>query len=375
MPNTIERSVRRALEKGDAGDPNFRLLVYEAAERAINRTEADGKVDTLEGDRQRKDLIAAVESIEADYPASREPDANPGMQETEPDAGPTVAEDGARKPVATPADDAGGPDRGGEALVAHDKETTPHADSIAAKSPRPSTARDRRDDADAGRTVGEAGETWSPGGGGRVRAPGSRLSRRLVTLVIVVLVGFLLVVAAYLVIPFLLPGGLEEVSQTDPIANAIESSGAPVAGEDGWVTAFSGTDLASLAERSREGAEVVTASGGRSAIRVGTGSDALPYAFVLPAAALSAFPAGPVRGELTVGSPDGQTREFTVECVLGTDSLCGRQRFSTSRTQEVFVFELTLPQARDTAGELLVDPQIGEGAADLDVYGFRLKGP
>ena len=69
MASAIEQSVRRALQKGNAADPDFRLVVYEAAERAILRVQSAQHSDEAEADRKRQALISAIEAIEAEYPA------------------------------------------------------------------------------------------------------------------------------------------------------------------------------------------------------------------------------------------------------------------------------------------------------------------
>ena len=67
MTSAIETSLRRALEQGDRADPNFRLEIYEAAERALLRLETSNGMSDEARDRHRRDLIGAIETIEDEY--------------------------------------------------------------------------------------------------------------------------------------------------------------------------------------------------------------------------------------------------------------------------------------------------------------------
>ena len=343
LASAIENSVRRTLQNGNALDPDYRVLVYEAAERAILRGEAAGSVSEHESDARRRDLIAAIESIELEYPpADRD----------------SLAED-------DPAE------------VLGDPRAAESASSAA-------VARYARGDTSSGRPAPEA-KQWSPGARRPIVAPSRRLTRGIVATVISVLVLFLLGALAYLVLPFFFtrPFAIAPTPVIDPVAQAIRDAGNPEMTSDGWVPVFSGDNLDAIAAGSRQFASMTTAAGGRAAVAIkapaaqGAATKTL-VPFIVPGGVVARLSGRRVRSELTVGSPDGKPRTFAVECQFAGKSVCGRQRFSTTVASQTFVFDMDMSAKTGTGSSaearVEIDPGILDDGRDLYVYGLRFRG-
>ncbi|KAA0972417.1 hypothetical protein FPY71_04820 [Aureimonas fodinaquatilis] len=65
--SAIEESLRRAILGGDAASAEFRLSVYEASQRAMERMIAAKSLSPAEAGEQRQRLANAIAGIEADY--------------------------------------------------------------------------------------------------------------------------------------------------------------------------------------------------------------------------------------------------------------------------------------------------------------------
>lgn len=387
MASAIENSIRRAIAKGDGDDPDFRVLVYEAAERAIIRGEADGKTTAEESDRRRRELIAAVEAIEADYPPvergespgdGRSPDAKTlSRQSGAPDSMPGVAaRSGDADGNASPGTSTDGTVREGEGADI--------APSVVGDG-EPAARQEAEGDAPSASGSAKAPESWTPGGGRKASAA-SRYPKRIVAIVIVALLAFLAIIGAYLILPLLLPthfaSAPQAPSSVDPIAAAIRSAsgdGSTGLAKDEWTTAFAADGTNGIEAGPRGTVSAVTGPGERGAVRItakgpANGDDpAVVAALIVAAGTIRELAGRTVRGELTVGSPDGAPREFTVSCHVADQSICGRQRFSTRTGSQSFVFDMEIPQAATGEAKLSLDPSLGGGPSDLNVFRLRLK--
>ena len=393
MASAIENSIRRAIAKGDGDDPDFRVLVYEAAERAIIRGEADGKTTSDESDQRRRELIAAVEAIEAGYPPAERGESIEG--EHHPDAGSPSQE--IPEAAAFTADEtaSGVPAPDGVSIAGRPANAMPSDSAGEVEKPSPREEAEPKAQFDAERGTQSASQSasrpakpadrWTPGA--RRKGPGTaRYPKRIVAIVIVALLAFLLIIGAYLILPFLLPNLFASTphaeSNVDPIAAAIRSAstdGATGVAGGGWTTAFAADGTKGVEAGPRGTVSAVTASGERAAVRItaktpANGDDpAVVAALIVAAGTVAEFAGHTVRGELTVGSPDGVAREFTVSCHIADQSICGRQRFSTKLDSQSFVFDMEIPQAATGEAKLSVDPALGSGANDLNVFALRLK--
>lgn len=63
----MENSLRRALDAGDASDPQFRDSIYTASERALERLLRENSIDEDTAHARRVRLAETINRIEADY--------------------------------------------------------------------------------------------------------------------------------------------------------------------------------------------------------------------------------------------------------------------------------------------------------------------
>ena len=405
MASAIEQSVRRALQKGNAADPDFRLVVYEAAERAILRVQSAQHSDEAEADRKRQALISAIEAIEAEYPApggygddavsenadataSAEPDvaapATPPIPADTPEAMPATDDETQAADTPDTAAPAAGATRAAEAAPTS---PPPAAKTPAAKTPSATAPAAKVDAKAATAKPGTATSTkpvrdrWSPDHKPKRGRPFSEASNKLVGAVIVVLLLLLIAAAVWVVLPLFSTTPAPVASEDGPtIAETIQSAGEDPAlnggpSPDNWIDVFAGTDLEKIAAEGGARASGVAGSGGRMAVQIAAPADGdgSEVSLVIGAGIVEQIAGSRARGELAVGSPDDQGREFSVSCLFAGETVCGRQRFQVSAAEETFVFDMAVPEGAMGAAQLVIDPQIGTGAGDLNVYGFRVQ--
>lgn len=382
MASAIEQSVRRALQKGNAADPDFRLVVYEAAERAILRVQSAQHSDEAEADRKRLALISAIEAIEAEYPPT---DTPAGHQDAE-TAVPAAGTDGASaaradtpEVMAPPTNPSGAT---GETTLPKDASTPPPRKPVAAASPAPAgkPRASAKAPEPAPRGARPARDRWSHDDRSKRSRLRGAVANKLVSAVIVILLVALLVAAVWIILPLFTGGpALETAERAPTIAETIQSaSDDPAAGgvsPDSWIAVFAGTELEKIAAEAGAQASAVAGAGGKMAVQIASPADGdgSEISLVIGAGVVEEIAGSRARGELAVGSPDAEPREFSVSCLFAGETVCGRQRFQVNAEEQTFVFDMTVPEGAMGAAQLVIDPQIGAGAGDLNVYGFRVQ--
>ncbi|MBO0662250.1 hypothetical protein LQ948_06840 [Jiella sp. MQZ9-1] len=351
MPSAIEQSLRRAFTKGNAQDPDFRLQIYEAAERALLRLEADQDTSEDVKDEHRRALIAAIEHIEAEFAkAEADPEAADGA----------IDEDHLRaaEPIVSdqsdPASNAASPSLDPDEAAAHEQ-----AIRTAEGEPTPQ---------DAARSE-------------RL----SKLSRKAVGAIILLLFLFLIGAAVWIVMPLFsspVADGASGAKQSDAegrmsVAEAIRENAGTTASitssQPHWINVYSPDALAQFAT-SDDAIAAAKSPNGEDALMLtspetsGGGEVELPISGEIA----RRFAGKTVEGEIVVGSPDGKPRSFTLRCLFGADTVCGRQRFTTRLPEENFLFRLAFPPEAVAGGQIAVDPSVGDGEPNLLFYGLRL---
>ncbi|WP_156421052.1 hypothetical protein [Aureimonas sp. AU22] len=323
--SAMEDSLRRALQGGDASDPAFRESIYAASERALERMLETRGADAAEVDAQRAKLAETIDRVEADHA---------DWQASDP-----VAEAEAERgfaPDARAADDAG-----------RDAPDAPRA-------PRAFEPTEAADDPVA--------STWTPGG----ERPGAEPVReaRSPRSVLIAAVVFALVLAllAYFI------GGMIRGSGPDSPAAQNETSALD------WITVFDGDDLESLSTPAGGRIEAAPRSGGRDAVRVsGPTAGEGEVLMAIGPGVVGEIAGSNVRIEVTAGSPDGTQREFSVRCLFGGTSLCERQRFSTTMSEEAFIFDVPVPADARSPASIAIGPGVNGTTNDVDVFSLRLR--
>ncbi|WP_156369388.1 hypothetical protein [Aureimonas sp. Leaf324] len=320
--SAMEDSLRRALAGGDASDPAFRESIYAASERALERMLETRGGSEDEASAQRAKLAETIDRVEADYadwPSTAdvaEAEADPGFM---PPAAPS-AEPGAAR-VLEP------------------------------RSPRA---------LDPVEAAGEPADgAWTPGGE-RVSARPARTGRS----VLLAAVAFAVVLAllAYFV------GGMIRGSGVDAPTAQSETSALD------WITVFSGDDLESLSTPEGGRIEAAPRSGGRDAVRVsGPATGEGEVLMAIGPGVVGEIAGSNVRIEVTAGSPDGTPRAFSVRCLFGGTSLCERQSFSTTMTEEAFIFDVPVPADARSPASIAIEPGVDGTTNDVDVFSLRLR--
>lgn len=323
--SAMEDSLRRALAGGDASDPAFRESIYAASERALERMLETRGGSEDEASAQRARLAETIDRVEADY--ADWPSAA-GVAEAEADPG--------FIPPALPSADPGA-DRTHEA-----------------RSPRALDPVEADGDPVDG--------TWTPGGDRTVADAAAPARSGRSVLLAAVAVAVVLALLAYFV------GGMIRGSGVGASTAQSETSALD------WITVFSGDDLESLSTPEGGRIEAAPRSGGRDAVRVsGPATGEGEVLMAIGPGVVGEIAGSNVRIEVTAGSPDGTPRAFSVRCLFGGTSLCERQSFSTTMTEEAFIFDVPVPADARSPASIAIEPGVDGTTNDVDVFSLRLR--
>lgn len=331
--SAIEQSLRNRLESGNAASPTYRLSIYEASARALERMLAARDPDQERDDRERERLGTTIQRVEAEYGERYENDAFAEQDSVAPVGGDTFDP----APARAPASFAPPPDAGPE----------------------------------------ETAEEWRPRAGRPTAPRGRSVLPFVVGALVLVLLGVLVL---YTLGVFSSPAGpaqdgappAAEESAAPPASLEEETAEAPAGGGLSWINVFSGGELDRLSTPDGGRVEAVSEEE-RAAVRLaapqGTASEVL---LELGQGLVNRIAGSTVRIELTAGSPDDALREFSVRCVFGEASICDRQRFVTDMREEAFVFDVAVPAGAAGPGVLAIGPGLA-AAPDLDLYSVRMR--
>ncbi|KQT52155.1 hypothetical protein ASG54_21980 [Aureimonas sp. Leaf460] len=359
----MEQSLRRALDAGDASDPAFRETIYAASERALERMLAERPLDEGAAQAQRIRLAETINRVEQDYYQATEAGLDAGEAGWTPDSEPEDGEPDERAmpgelrahaadlpppPAATAADARTG-SASGHRLVDE------NAPAFLRRSSEP--AADRRAGPAALRPQ-RVPSTSGFGSGGKAPSGGFR---RI----------FVLVVAlAFALLAYLVYGMIYGPTTTEPAAT---SDASPGSDDDRWIALFDGTQLAAIATPTGGRVETVTGFDDRPAVRMSSAGEGGEIEVAVGPGVARELAGETVRVELTVGSPDGEPREFGVRCLFSGQTVCGTQRFRTAQSSEAFVFDMAVPRGARNAGSIAIEPGYGAGSRPLDLYGVRAR--
>lgn len=361
MASDIETSIRGFLAQGDSRDPDFRLRVYEAADRAIERL-AEKNGNEAEAKAKRADLVQAIEAIEAEYGHDVHDEPAEAKDPGEP------AQGGSRKvaPPVRASEDAPRSASGGDPVLSEMISSEDRIDiggTNGADEPGDEDAREA--------DVSGLSSTWRPGG----ERSGIRRKRPwgggiLVSGLILLLILFLLAAGLWLLLPLVSSAFSPPQTAEGP---TIEETIAAAERGEGWISVFDGTQLDAIT--SSDGGRVVadTALDGSPVVRITGGPEAgSEIALVVGPGVVSRLKGENARAELTAGTDPDASREFSVRCLFDGETHCGRQRFTVSTERQPFVFEVDLTGINGGDGRIAIDPSLGQGN-DLIVYSLRLK--
>ncbi|KAB0678739.1 hypothetical protein [Aureimonas leprariae] len=354
--SAMEKSLRRALDAGDAKDPAFRESIYAASERALERMLAQKPVDDAVAHVQRTRLAETINRVEDDFYA-RQTEAGAG-EDGPAQHDPTLSLDPAyRDAHAYSTRDPGAED---DSRPANDGafDLEPIFDTRSGDGPATGMAVAEPGAARAGKPAAVEPIHTSP----RTRAADA--AREATKRSNAQLRRFLLIALA---VAAVLAAGIYFVY-------ASASPSEPTGGADGaWIDLFDGKRLDALAtpEGGRVEALATDATGGRAAVRFTPSGEAASLTVAVGEGVARSVDGRKVVVELAAGSPDGTARTFAVECRLGGRSVCGRQNFATARRSDTFVFDMEVPEGA-RAGDIAITPT-EPSTAGLYLYAMRLR--
>lgn len=361
--SAMEQSLRRALDAGNAGDPAFRETIYAASERALERMLGERPMDEAAAQAQRIRLAETINRVEQDYYAA-EPADRPVADDGAWSSSETDAESDARdEPVAediaaSEPRDRFRPAQAEPGEAPRQPVVDDEAPSFLRRSSEPASAKPALPGA-----VRAKPSSPSHGFGGGGKAPSGRFRQ----------VFALVVVLAFALLAYLVYGMIYGPTATTEPAGAETSDAGPSGTESGWIALFDGTQLASIATPAGGLLETITGADARPALRMSSAGEGGEIEVAVGPGIARELAGETVRVELTVGSPDGEPREFGVRCLFSGKTVCGTQRFTTAQSSEAFVFEMAVPRGARSAGSIAIEPSYTDGMRPLDLYGVRAR--
>lgn len=348
----VEKAIRNALEKGDAGDAAFRLRIYQAAQAALDKALGTGTVNGDQARERKARLRAVVANFEAEFAPAIAPEpvaAEPhrAEQRVEPSMG------GSPSPVE--------PSIAGYARHPDFGETPPSLRDEARREP---LAADR-------------GRNAAPGVGRRIAAGTIRL---FILATVVAAVGFGI---WWAVDTGLFKSASErDTSVPNPPANTGEEdftpkdAGAPQKPGEAdsareWITIFSPKDPTSVQAGAGASAEVIGGTDSQ-ALRIVSSSADATVAFDVGEGVLERLSGQKAVFDIVARSLDGQPTQISVTCDFAAFGNCGRKRYEVGYETGEFLFEIQFPNsAPGGGGAITVVSDVANGGKALDIVQIR----
>lgn len=343
--DAIEKAIRNAFDKGNAGDRAFREKVYRSAFGVLEKAlAANPNMTPAIAQRRREALSATVSSIESEFlPAVAAP----------------------RAPQPEPADEDFLPD----------SEVRPEPPL------EPSLDGEERYRPDAG---GDADHGIDPPD--RLDRPVRRRRGRWAAVFIVVTLASLVAMGLWWAFGTGMfqprdqrdgsvpnpPPVLEEEDFT-PEGDARPPVG-PGAGNDGgnWIAIFDPADPSTVSAPGDSTVEALSGDGA-AFVRVRTGASGAPVLFDVGPGVLETIAGRRAIFSILAQTEDGQETQISVECSLGELGDCGRKRFAVGVTREEFLFEIDTRNATPGAGgTIAINSDIEGGRRPVDIYAIRV---
>jgi hypothetical protein len=353
----MEKSLRRALDAGDASDPQFRDSIYTASERALERLLRENPIDEEMAHARRVRLAETINRIEADYfgtfgtaEGERSDEAVPAdaMVTVVPET--PINRDDEERFVAE-----------SEGSLQGDREALPPSWAGGQDDLPLSAEAEEAAEPAAGRAATK-GVAWSPKASGG-RRPAPAIPPRVRAWLPAILAVLVVLLAAL----YFLSGAV-----LSPLSSEGETAAGTAAASAEWISIFDGTQLGIIATPSGGTVDSVTVRGD-PAVRLAPAGEGGEINVAIGPGVVREIQGQTVRVELVAGSSDGASREFGVRCLFGGETVCARQRFQTTQARDTFVFDMAVPRGGNAAGVLAIDPTLAAATGDLDLYSIRLQ--
>lgn len=344
----VEKAIRNALEKGDAGNAAFRLRIYQAAQAALEKALGAGTVPAAQAQERKARLRAIVASVESEFaPATAPEPSGPTAPspESEPRIEPEVA-GFARHPGFDEAPAVAGPEARND------------------ERPRERPAKKRRSEAESG----------------ILRRAAATMGRLFVLATVLAL----LALGAWWAID---TGLFKSASERDtsvpnPPAQAGEEeftpkdAGAPQKPGEAdaareWITIFAPRDPTSVDARTGASAEVI-GNGEAQVLRIASSTGEAAVAFDVGEGVLERLSGGKAIFDIIARSREGEPTQIAVICNFAGFGDCGRKRYEATYETGEFLFEIQFPdEAPGGGGTIAVVSDVSGGGKALDVVQIR----
>jgi hypothetical protein len=351
----VERAIRSALDKGDAGDKAFRERVYRQANAALDKAAANnpGHSDTIEA--RRRGLQQTIALIESEFA--------PALGGVVRDEGPTAA--------AAPRVDVGAPPaRAGSPRA--EPSFSPMAE--AADAPRRGAA------SSAGPELSEERRPLAPRRGGR-----RRMARLLVW---VTLLAGLAMLFWWAYGSGLLGGRIDGSVPNPPQVLQEEEFTPPADGGDNqaprlteeveseanWIGIFEPSDPTTVRAPSGASADVRQADG-EEFLRIRSGASAeSAVIFDVGQGVLEQIAGRRAVFSILARAEGDRPLQMSIGCNFGALGDCGRRRYDVATETGEYLFEIDMPQARPAgAGEIRISTALGGEPGTLDIFTLRVS--
>lgn len=362
----IEKAIRNALEKGNAGDRSFREKVYRSAFSALDRAlQANPNVTVETAINRRKAMQAKIAEIEAQFlpapdnapPSVAENDTTPSIDT--PNRSSTAAAHGGRSdPRLDPVGD-----RSGDSPDAH---VMPVVPDIMPEGPLP-------------RSVAEPEPDRAP----RRRRPRKRglpaLFAGLTLIVVIGLGAWWLLQSGALRTPEergevpVPPASVEDEDFTpsNEATAPLQTGESEFSGE--WITVFTPLDPTTVSTPADASAEVMEDDSG-SFLRVRSGASGSAISFDVGQGILDEVAGTRAVFVLVARAEDGKETQISIDCNFGDLGDCGRKRYEVGRERSEYLFDVRFPDERaGAAGTIAINSDVENQGKAIDIYEIRVS--
>lgn len=346
--DAIEKAIRNAFDKGNAGDRAFREKVYRSAFGVLEKAlAANPNMTPAIAQRRRDSLSATISSIESEFL-------------------PAVAAPPVRQPE--PADE----------------QFAPESEIRPEPALEPSLDGEERYRPDAG---GEADYGIDPPD--RLDRPATRRRGRWAAVFIVVTLASLVAIGLWWAFG---TGMFQSPEQRDgsvpnppPVLEeedfTPEDDARPPVGPgassdpDDWIAIFDPADPTTVSAPGDSAVEAMT-DDGEAFVRIRSGASGSPVLFDVGPGVLETIAGRRAIFSILAQTGEGQETQMSVECSLGELGDCGRKRFAVGATREEFLFEIdTRDAAPGSGGTIAVNPDIEGSGRPVDIHAIRVTLP
>ncbi|GHD16557.1 hypothetical protein ACFOEZ_14990 [Tianweitania populi] len=375
--DTLERAIRSALEKGDAGDRAYREKVYQSAFAALERALNNPNVSEESALARRSSLQQTIARVEGEHLAVSRPVPVQPQDERR------VAPEAPRVQARNEAPRVAEPDLRAEPR--HPPQARPYPterrEPVLGGEHRAPVLDEYRIDADLDETV--RGEPRSVR---RKRRPFAMLFVAITALALIALAAWWVVGSGLLIpaeqrdgsVPN--PSPVREAEGFNPAAGtAPGNTGAPRLGAEAAdpnaIALFTPGEQDDFTTPSDAVAEL-TGEGEARALRIHSGRSGSAIAFNVPQDVLKQLAGRRALFVVEAQAEDGEATQISISCSFGELGDCGgRRRFDLTGERGDVIFDVDLPTVEPGSdGTIAIVSDVSNNGKAVDIYSIRVSG-